>query len=286
MGKLYSGDKMSIRTDLIAEQQEEKAKHLSGIRQHEEKIGNVTLSTVKITEDSAARILQKPKGTYCTVEFPRLDSVCDTDDLINATVKALKILVPQGADRTLVVGLGNTDITPDALGPFTADGVLATRHLSDNLKRTLGLEGLKSVSCLIPGVLGKTGIETYDIISSTAKKINPSIIIAIDALAARSPHRLCRTVQLSDSGICPGAGVNNSRKELSKKTVGAPVIAVGIPTVIDANGLFKDEASQENMLVTPKEIDLLVEKSAAVLSRALNIFLQPSLDIGIIESLT
>ena len=277
---------MSIRTDLIAEQQEQNNENLHGISQTSEKIGDAVISTVKIIEDKAAQILQKPIGTYCTVEFERLDRVCNTDDLINATVKALQTLLPKGADRTLVVGLGNTDITPDALGPFTADGVLATRHLSGNLKRTLGLENLKSVSCLVPGVLGKTGIETYDIISSTAKKINPSVIIAIDALAARSPHRLCRTVQLSDSGICPGAGVNNSRKELSQKTVGVPVIAVGIPTVIDANGLFKSETANENMMVTPKEIDLLVEKSAAVLSRALNIFLQPSLDISIIESLT
>lgn len=278
---------MNIRTDLIAEQQEQNAENLNGIKTREEKIGSTVISTVKICEDSASKILGKPKGTYCTVEFERLDRVCDTEDLINATVKALENLIPKKWKSVLVVGLGNTDITPDALGPFTADGVLATRHLNSELKRTLGLEGLQEVSCLVPGVLGKTGIETYDIIASTAKEINPSVIIAVDALAARSPHRLCRTVQLSDSGICPGAGVNNSRRELSLKTVGIPVIAVGIPTVIDANGLFHGEGIlKENMMVTPKEIDLLVEKSAAVLSRALNIFLQPSLDISIIESLT
>lgn len=278
---------MNIRTDLISEQQEQSAKNLSGVETLQEKIGDVTLSTVKIHENSAVKILQKPIGSYCTVEFPCLDRISDTGNLIDATVKALSALAPKNFDSTLVVGLGNTDITPDALGPFTADRVLATRHLNRELKRTLGLENLKSVSCIVPGVLGKTGIESYDIISSAAKATKPDFIIAIDALAARSPRRLCRTIQLSDSGICPGAGVNNSRKELSLNTVGIPVVAVGIPTVIDANGFFKGESlSQENMMVTPKEIDLLIEKSADILSRALNIFLQPELDITIIESLT
>ncbi len=277
---------MSTRTDLISEQREQNNKKIKGIETFDEQIGTASISTVKVLESEAEEILGKPKGTYCTVEFERLDRICDTDDLIKATVRALEILIPKNWGSALVVGLGNTDITPDALGPFTADGVLATRHLSGSLKRTLGLENLKEVSCMVPGVLGKTGIETYDIIACTAKRVNPSVIIAIDALAARSPHRLCRTVQLSDSGICPGAGVNNCRRELSFKTVGVPVIAVGIPTVIDADGLFKKENMKENMMVTPKEIDLLVEKSAAFLSRALNIYLQPSLDISVIESLT
>lgn len=278
---------MNIRTDLVLEQQESCEKNLSGAQTHQESFGNTTLHTVKICEDTAAKELQKPKGIYCTVSFPRLDFVCDTADIINATVKALKKVFKNNITNALVVGLGNTDITPDALGPFVADKILATRHLSDSLKHDLGLDDLKSVCCLTPNVLGKTGIESYDLITATSKKIKPDLIIAIDALAARDPARLCRTIQISDSGICPGAGVNNSRKELSKKTIGIPVIAVGIPTVIDANGFFKDiDTPQENMMVTPKEIDLLVEKSAEILSRALNIFLQPELEIDIIESLT
>ncbi|MBQ8741368.1 MAG: GPR endopeptidase [Clostridia bacterium] len=278
---------MNIRTDLVLEQQEGCDSNLSGIEKEYKKTGNATLSIIKICDDEASNILQKPKGTYCTVEFPRLDFVCDTADIINATVKALKKVFKNNITNALVVGLGNTDITPDALGPFVADRVLATRHLGDALKHDLGLDDLKSVCCLAPNVLGKTGIESYDLITATTKKIKPDLIIAIDALAARDPSRLCRTIQLSDSGICPGAGVNNSRKELSKKTIGIPIIAVGIPTVIDANSFFENTKTPiENMMVTPKEIDLLVEKSAQILARAINIFLQPELDIDVIESLT
>ena len=278
---------MNIRTDLVLEQQEGCDIKLSGIKQEYEKIGNTTLSIIKICDDNTSNVLQKPKGTYCTVSFPRLDFVCDTADITSATVKALKTVFKTDFKNALVVGLGNTDITPDALGPFACDRVLATRHLGDDLKHNLGLDNLKSVCCITPNVLGKTGIESYDLITAAAKKIKPDLIIAIDALAARDPARLCRTIQICDSGICPGAGVNNSRKELSKKTIGIPVIAVGIPTVIDANSFFEyAEAPIENMMVTPKEIDLLVEKSAEILSRALNIFLQSELDIDIIESLT
>ena len=278
---------MNIRTDLVLEQQEGCDSKLSGIKQEYEKMGNTTLSIIKICDDNTSNVLQKPKGTYCTVSFPRLDFVCDTADITSATVKALKTVFKTDFKNALVVGLGNTDITPDALGPFACDRVLATRHLGDDLKHDLGLDNLKSVCCITPNVLGKTGIESYDLITAAAKKIKPDLIIAIDALAARDPARHCRTIQIGDSGICPGAGVNNSRKELSKKTIGIPVIAVGIPTVIDANSFFEyAEAPIENMMVTPKEIDLLVEKSAEILSRALNIFLQSELDIDIIESLT
>jgi len=274
---------MSIRTDLVLEQQQSCGKDLSGVESHQESIGNATLCTVKIGTDAAAKELGKPLGTYCTVSFPRLDFVCDTADIINATVKSLKAVCKTAPKYALVVGLGNTDITPDALGPIVADRVLATRHLTDELKRDLGLDGLKSVSTITPNVLGKTGIESYDLVSATAKKIKPDIIIAVDALACRDPERLCRTIQIADSGICAGSGVNNARKPLNLATLGIPVIAVGIPTVIDANSFFN---SDENMMVTPKEIDLLVEKSAQILARALNIFLQPELDIDVIESLT
>lgn len=274
---------MNIRTDLIAEIKEDFKEEPSGVETSNESVGSVKISTVRITTDDAARILQKPVGTYCTVEFNRLDLVSDTSDIIKATVKALKAVTCGKAENALVIGLGNTDITPDALGPIVADRVLATRHLSKELKNKLGLADLKSVCCLSPNVIGKTGIESYDLITAVTNEIKPDTIIAVDALAARSAERLCRTVQISNSGICPGSGVNNARKELNKSTVGIPVTAVGIPTVIDANGILN---STEGMMVTPKEIDLLIEKSAQIVSRAINIFLQPSTDIDIIESLT
>lgn len=274
---------MNIRTDLVLEIRQDCDSSIQGIKESNLKFGDVNLNTVNICDEFAAKELQKPIGTYCTVSFPRLDFVCDTTTIITATVKALTTICGKDINNTLVVGLGNTDITPDALGPFVCDRVLATRHLSKDFKHDLGLDGLKSVCCLAPNVLGKTGIESYDLIVAAAKKIKPDVIFAVDALACRDPERLCRTIQISDSGICPGSGVNNARKELNKNTVGVPVIAIGIPTVIDANHLFE---TKENMMVTPKEIDLLVEKASDILSRAINIFLQPELDIAIIESLT
>lgn len=277
------GDYMNIRTDLVAEIKAEKQTDISGVEVIEEKINEVSISTVKILDEKASETLEKPIGSYCTISFPRLDFVCETCDIINATVKALKAVIKSDINQSLVVGLGNTDITPDALGPIVADRVLATRHLTNELKRDLGLEDLKSVSTITPNVLGKTGIESYDLVSATAKKIKPDIIIAVDALACRDPERLCRTIQIADSGICAGSGVNNARKPLNLATLGIPVIAVGVPTVIDANSFFD---SDENMMVTPKEIDLLVEKAADIISRAINIFLQPEIDIDTIESLT
>ena len=282
-GQDNTGDYMNIRTDLVAEIKAEKQTDISGVEVLEEQINEVSISTVKILDEKASETLEKPIGSYCTISFPRLDFVCETCDIINATVKALKAVIKSDINQSLVVGLGNTDITPDALGPIVADRVLATRHLTKELKRDLGLDGLKSVSTITPNVLGKTGIESYDLVSATAKKIKPDIIIAVDALACRDPERLCRTIQIADSGICAGSGVNNARKPLNLATLGIPVIAMGVPTVIDANSFFN---SDENMMVTPKEIDLLVEKAADIISRAINIFLQPEIDIDTIESLT
>ncbi len=284
-GQNSLGDFMNIRTDLIAEQQAADLRK-SKIKATTEDLGIATLDTVTIDSEDISKELQRPFGTYCTVTFPDLHTVCNTADIIDATVKAFKKLV-SGAENALVVGLGNTDITPDALGPLACGRVLATRHLSKELRKDLGLEDLNNVCCMAPGVLGKTGIESYDLISAAVKVAKPDVIIAIDALACRSPSRLCRTIQLSNTGISPGAGVNNARKELSYGTVGVPVIAVGVPTVIDANSFFEQSSDTvENMMVTPKEIDLLIEKSADILSRAINIFLQPLLDISIIESLS
>ena len=276
---------MGIRTDLIDEIKAQSEKNLSCIETNDQQIGDVKISTVKVTDNNTAQILKKPIGVYSTISFPRLDFVCDNTNIIKSTVKALKTVAGTAPKNALVVGLGNVDITPDALGPKTCNRVLATRHLNNALKRDLGLDGLKSVCCIAPNVLGKTGIESFDLISAAACKIKPDIIIAVDALACREPQRLCRTVQISNSGIGAGSGVNNARLPLNCDTLGVPVIAVGVPTVIDGNSFFEN-TSKENMMVTPKEIDLLIDKSAQILSRAINIFLQPELDIEIIESLT
>lgn len=282
MGYNNIGDFM-VRTDLIDEIKAEQNDEILGVEAFDKTIENVKISTVKIKNDYAQNFIGKPKGNYYTISFPRLDYVCNTQNIINSTVETLKNIYDKDIESALVVGLGNLDITPDALGPLTCSRILATRHLNNELKRNLGLDNLKSVCCLNPDVLGKTGIESYDTVYAIANKIKPDVIIAIDALACRDAERLCRTIQISDTGIIAGSGVNNARKALNHSALGIPVIAVGIPTVIDANSFFN---TQETIMVTPKEIDLLVEKSTDILSRAINIFLQPDIDIDVIESLT
>ena len=273
---------MSIRTDLVTE---EITSLKEGFITSKETIDNTEIETTEIKSDEASNRIGKPKGKYCTIRFDRLDTLSETAPIKSAIVYSLKKIAGT-YKNALVVGLGNTDITPDSLGPFCVNSVIATRHITSEIKKDLGLENLNTVACLIPGVLGKTGIEAVDIIKSAVNRISPDLVIVIDALAARTPENLCRTIQMSDSGIAPGSGVKNERKALNKETLGVPVIAIGIPTVIDANALSDGLGGTDDMMVTPKEIDLLISRSSALLSRAINIFLQPSLDEDTIECLS
>ena len=282
--KGYGVKSMDIRTDLVSEQRELHTEAIRGAVQEREYVDGVLLERVRITENCAAKALQRPVGTYITVKFGDLAVISDHSAIRNAVIRALCVLLPDIRDNVLVVGLGNSDITPDAIGPMTADRMLATRHIGGALSYELGLTGLKSVSAIIPGVLGKTGIEAVDIIKGTVERTHPQAVILIDALAARRTERLCRTVQLCDTGIAPGSGVNNTRLEISPKVLGVPVIAVGVPTVVDVASLICDytghtpERALGQMMVTPKEIDLLIRRSAELLAEALNMFLQPELD--------
>ncbi len=274
---------MSIRTDLISE---ENIAESEDVKTNEETIGGIKIETTEIKSEAAAKRIGKPKGKYCTIRFSRLDGIADTAPLKTAIVKALNLLTSGNTDNAMIVGLGNTDITPDALGPLCVNSVIATRHISNELKKSLKLQGLHTVSCIAPGVLGKTGIEAADIIKATTERVKPDIVVAVDALAARTPDNLCRTIQMTDSGIAPGSGVKNERAALSRETLGVPVIALGIPTVIDANLTGAGPHTTENMMVTPKEIDLLISRASAIIARALNIFFQPDLDEETIESLS
>ena len=277
---------MNIRTDLIFEENLAVNSKDAGFENEAQILDDIRIEITSIKSDAAAKRINKPKGEYCTIRFPRLDGIADSSPVKKAVVSMLGRLSNGINDNALIVGLGNADITPDALGPLSAGAIIATRHISDELKHKLGFEDLHRVSCITPGVLGKTGIEAADIIKSTVKTVKPSIVIAIDALAARNPENLCRTIQMSDSGIAPGSGVKNERAAISFKTLGVPVIAIGIPTVIDANCLSDEFCSEESMMVTPKEIDLLVSRAAAIVARAINIYFQPSLDEESIESLS
>lgn len=280
---------MSTRTDLAIELNSRIKSKIKGVKNEEKNFGEITLSKTEILSLEGEEKIGKPMGKYITVQFPEILKIADFLPLKKALRESLSSLL-KDKENILVVGLGNREITADAVGPLTASRLLATRHIMGNFAENIGLSGLKSVAVLSPDVLGKTGIEAYEIVEAAAKKIKPSAIIAIDALAAGEVHRLFRTVQLCNSGISPGSGVKNSRKELSESSLGIPVIGIGVPTVVDAGTLAfsltrKEPEGGLDMIVTPKDCDILCHKISEILASVLNEFLQPNIDREILEAL-
>ena len=280
---------MIFRTDLALEQHEATAVLSDGVEFDEINFGDAKITTITIVNKHGSEAIGRPEGRYVTIEVPPLsDDGILNDDTVTAVKNELLRMLPEEG-TVLVVGLGNTDITPDALGPKTALGVLATRHITGELARSAGLEDLRPVCVLAPGVLGRTGIETSEIVQSVCRQIKPSAVVVIDALASRQLSRLGCTVQLCDSGISPGAGVGNARKELSEATLGVPVISMGVPTVADAATVAYDLTGAEPsadmvsprgqpMIVTPREIDLIIKRAAEMISHSINCALQPQID--------
>lgn len=280
---------MSIRTDLAIEANTNASALTHGIEKSEHINGSIKTTVIKIKEKSASQRLSRPTGVYITLEFPPPDRIADFEPLKLEIISSLKTLLPS-AQRVLVVGLGNEKIVSDSIGPKTAEKLLATRHIAGGIAESLGLTGLKSVSVIRPDVLGNTGIEAAEIVEGIVKKIKPDAVIAIDALAAADSARLFRTIQLCDSGISPGSGVKNSRKELSCATLGLPVIALGVPTVVDIASLTREitgKAPQKSvdLVLTPKDADILTHRISEALAEALNIFLHPEADREILLSL-
>lgn len=261
---------MQNRTDLALECYEESEKtKISGVRVKEEN----GITRVSVLNENGEREIGKPQGEYITVEVPSFTNDTDIfDGRLSKISDILKNLLPPECDNVLVVGLGNMDITADALGPKTGSYIFATRHISDELKKQMGFENLKSVSCICTGVLGETGIESAEIIKGVCDVINPSCIIAVDALAASSAKRLGTTVQISNTGISPGSGVGNHRFEISKSTLGVPVISIGIPTVVSTAVISGRQ--DDSMFVTPREIDRLTEQGAKLIGMSINVCLQ------------
>lgn len=257
---------MNLRTDLAIEKKEQNS------FKNTKKSENLTLEEMKENEE-----------IYITLSFPEILKITDSEELEREIINSLKKLIPDDKKNILAVGLGNTEITADSIGPMTASNLLATRHIMGEFAENIGLKGLNSVSVITPSVLGKTGIESAEIIKSVVSSIKPQAVIVIDALCSASEERLFRTIQFTNTGITPGSGVKNSRKELNEKTLGVPVIAVGIPTVIDIGAFF--EKTDTQMIVTPKDADILNQKLSEILSRAMNIFLQDKIDKEIILSL-
>ena len=281
---------MAVRTDLAVEHLGAEKEDLRGVERKFVEKGDIKISTFKITSEEGEKTVGKPMGKYITLEFPPVYKICDYSELKNEVVKALEALISGKRESILIAGLGNTEITPDAIGPLTVRQILATRHISGQFAENIGLKGLRSVSVITPGVLGQTGIETTELIKGAIEAVKPDALIVIDALAAGSAHRLFKTIQLCNTGISPGSGVKNSRREISEKTLGIPVIAVGVPTVTDADSLCfeltgKEPEKSSDMFVTPKDVDLLVDRISEILSLALNRFLQPEIDEDIIAGL-
>ncbi len=293
---------MNFRTDLAIECKEEYGEsEIEGVK-YTEKYNETSKTTIiEVLNKKGELAIGKPVGNYVTVEVPNFSSDGEIlDDRLTAIKEELARLIPNDG-VILVAGLGNDNITPDALGPRTIDKIIATRHISAELAKSVGLEGLRMVSALAPGVLGQTGIETGEIIMGVSKSVKPSAVITVDALASRRLSRLGCTVQIADTGVTPGSGVGNARAQINEQTLGVPVIAVGVPTVVDAATLANDllgdneedkdlfsklDGQGADMIVTPREIDLMIDRAAKLLALAINSALQPTLTVEDIMAMT
>lgn len=282
---------------------------------------DIKITRVKVTSPTGEASIGKPMGNYVTLEVPRLkenDQVL-YEDTCKALAKELTAILKLNEKSTiLVVGLGNWNVTPDALGPKAVSGLMVTRHLLEYVPEQVD-NGVRPVCAVAPGVLGITGIETGEIVRGIVDRVKPDVVIAIDALASRKMERVNTTIQISDTGIAPGSGVGNKRMELSKETLGVPVIAIGVPTVVDAATMANDtidlvidslikEAKEDahfynmlknidrnekyqliqqvlqpyvgNLVVTPKDIDDVVDRIAKVIANGLNIALHQGITLN------
>lgn len=305
----------NFRTDLASERREiyQKANSLEqidGIETTQEEINeNIRVERVKITNNNGSQAIGKPVGNYITIDIKKL-KLAQEEDITKASEvlsNELRNILASHIDKhgeILVVGLGNVYVTPDSLGPKVINEIDVTRHLINYLPQYIE-EGTRMVSAISPGVLGTTGIETLEILKGIVDNIHPKLVIVIDALASRSIERISSTVQLSDTGIVPGAGVGNTRAEISQSTLGIPVVAIGIPTVVELATLVSDgidifinrlqekaesndflnklqqedkyeevkealNVGEYNMIVTPKEIDDLIENMKNIVARGIN----------------
>jgi len=294
----------NIRTDLAVEAEQLcRERHpggvdaLPGVRAETRLRRGFSVTTVEILDARGEAALGKPRGTYITVEldaFIRREANAFPDACAALSGALRSLLKLENSGNFLVVGLGNRDITPDAVGPDAVECVMVTRHLKAQLPAEFA--AFRPVAAVCSGVLGTTGIESGDLVRALCRRLRPDAVIAIDALASRSPDRLCRTVQISDAGIVPGSGVGNARQALNREMLGVPVIAVGVPTVVDAATLALDLAARSgasldpgsfgsagDMIVTPREIDKNVRDVAKLIGYSINLALYDRLSIADID---
>lgn len=314
----------NLRTDLAVESREiyreSNNQESPGVDIETEEGKEYKVTRIKILDDIGEKNLGKPKGTYITIEVPRLNKADQDlkDEISQLVAKEIKgIGKNKESTKTLIVGLGNWNVTPDALGPKVVDRILVTRQFFIAYKKETD-ETVANVSAISPGVMGLTGIETGEIVKGIVEKTNPDLVIAIDALASRKMNRVSTTIQISDTGINPGSGLGNKRIGLTEEYLGVPVIAIGIPTVVDAATMINDtmdlilgsmkeqtnvgtefyslleEISSEekynlikevlepympNVFVAPKEIDLIIDDLSIIVANGLNMALHPGIDL-------
>ena len=253
-------EKYNIRTDLALEEKERFESdqvEVQGVILEEEydKEREIRVTTVRIETENGAKTMGKPVGTYLTFEAPNLSSPDEgihrevSEELAKYLIEVMEKIIPESEHdkEVLVIGLGNRQATPDALGPYVADNLNVTRHIVKEYGKYAALEEMNCVvSAIVPGVMAQTGMETAEIIKGVVRETKPDLLIVIDALAARNSRRLNRTIQIADTGINPGSGVGNYRNAITKETIGVPVIAIGVPTVVDAVTIVSD--TMENLL--------------------------------------
>mgnify|MGYP001187657531 CR=1 FL=1 len=318
---------INVRTDLVLEAREiYKENHkdemdIDGVEVVEESENDIRVTTVKVKNEEGAEKIGKPKGNYITIDMPEFTSYDgETMDRVSQVVsEVLGRLITIGTEKTaLIVGLGNWQVTPDALGPKVTEKIMVTRHLKTVMPEAID-DSFRPVCCIAPGVLGITGIETAEIIKGVVEKIRPDVVICIDALAARRVERVNTTIQISDTGISPGAGVGNDRKKINEENLGVKVIAIGVPTVVDAititndtidlvvDSLIKNSSSgtdfykmlksldknekeklikeiicsknNMDMMVTPKDIDLVINSLSKIIANGINMAVQPNMNM-------
>lgn len=253
-------EKYNIRTDLALEEKERFESdqvEVQGVVLEEEydKEREIRVTTVRIETENGAKTMGKPVGTYLTIEAPNLSSPDEgihrevSEELAKCLIEVMEKIIPESEHdkEVLVIGLGNRQATPDALGPYVTDNLNVTRHIVKEYGKYAALEEMNCVvSAIVPGVMALTGMETAEIIKGVVRETKPDLLIVIDALAARNSRRLNRTIQIADTGINPGSGVGNYRNAITKETIGVPVIAIGVPTVVDAVTIVSD--TMENLL--------------------------------------
>jgi len=298
-----------VRTDLAMESALKE--QMPGVRIEEEKEGLCSITRVRVESEKAAVRLDKPMGQYITIECPQLaqGNVDAREQTAACLARELNRMIPQRSreQSVLVVGLGNRHVSADALGCRVVDHMMVTRHLIERMPHQVD-ERLGSVCAIAPGVLGLTGVETVEIVKGVVDRVKPVMVIAIDALAARAASRIGSAVQLADTGISPGSGIGNRRMELDRETLGVPVASLGVPMVVRARCIAEEaietlleglgeELGQEwmdeteaaarkvlstsagEMVVTPKEVDHLMENLARTLADGLNMALHPQVEL-------